>query len=145
MNKYEIKRNDILGPSFGYRKYKEDDLYRVRPHSSEYYLLLANNALYDELERSGKNTGEDFSKEEIWTKLSPDDYFELESAQRYRKAHKDFIVCEKCGSKMHRSPEMEMSFYPNVIYYCPKCGCTIRTRYIAKDSPCENYTHPVEM
>lgn len=131
-----ITRKQILGPSFGYHKYDINEFANVYPGSSEYYLLLANNALYDELERSGKHNGENFSKEKIWTKLSPDDYFELESTRRYRAAHKDFIICEKCGSKMHRSPEVEMSFYPNVIYCCPKCGCAIRTRYVAKDAPC---------
>lgn len=136
---HTITREQILGPSFGYHKYDINEFDNIYPGSSEYYLLLANNALYDELEKSGKHTGEDFHKEKIWTKLSPKEYFELKSMQQYRAAHKDFIICEKCGSKMRRSPDVEMSFYPNVIYGCSKCGYSIRTRYVAKDAPIVGY------
>lgn len=146
-NKFdEIKRNDILGPGFGYRKYKEDDLYRVRPHSPEYYLLLANNTLYDEYERTGEHANyEEFKKQKVWLQVNPNEYEDIERIKRARATHNDYIQCLTCGEKMHRSLDRELTVTPNVTYVCPKCGCAIRTHHIAKDAPCERYIHPVKI
>lgn len=67
--------------------------------------------------------------------LSVSDAEEIDKIFRYRKAHKDYIVCDKCKAIMKRIPEEELSFTPNVIYVCPDCGCRIRTIYKAQDSP----------
>ena len=141
-----ITRKQILGPSFGYHKYDINEFDNVYPGSSEYYLLLANNTLYDEYERTGEHANyEEFKKQKVWLQVNPNEYEDIERIQRARATHNDYIQCLTCGEKMHRSLDRELTVTPNVIYVCPKCGCAICTHHIAKDSPCERYIHPVEI
>ncbi len=42
--------------------------------------------------------------------LSVSDSEEIDKTLRYRKAHKDHFVCDKCKTVMKRIPEEELSF-----------------------------------
>ena len=120
----------ILGPDFGYRKYS-DNIYEEG--SSDYYLVLANNALYE------KNRKHDllFSEERpktFWVELTEDECNEIDSMRRMRAIGKDIIVCKMCGKKMKMFPGRELSIDPSVIYICPECKHRVASHHVAENS-----------